>query len=50
MRFLERAGVVEPASHPDGRIKAVRLTARGRRALGEARALEGRRIEQRVER
>jgi len=28
--------VIERASHPDGRIKAMRLTARGRRALAEA--------------
>jgi DNA-binding MarR family transcriptional regulator len=36
---LDRAGVIERASHPDGRIKAMRLTARGRRALEEARPL-----------
>jgi DNA-binding MarR family transcriptional regulator len=39
LRLLERAGVIERASHPDGRIKAMRLTARGRRALEEARPL-----------
>jgi len=37
--LLERAGVIERASHPDGRIKAMRLTAQGRRALEVARPL-----------
>ncbi len=37
--LLERDGVVERASHPDGRIKAMRLTAKGRRALEVARPL-----------
>jgi len=37
--LLERDGVIERASHPDGRIKAMRLTARGRRALEEARPM-----------
>ena len=36
LNLLERDGVIERASHPDGRIKAVRLTAKGRRALGIA--------------
>src|SRR5438876_8170474 len=36
LSLLERGGVIERASHPDGRIKAMRLTARGRRALAEA--------------
>ena len=36
LNLLERDGVIERASHPDGRIKAMRLTARGRRALGVA--------------
>jgi DNA-binding MarR family transcriptional regulator len=31
--LLERDGVLERASHPDGRIKAMRLTSKGRRAL-----------------
>jgi DNA-binding MarR family transcriptional regulator len=39
LNLLERDGVIERASHPDGRIKATRLTARGRRALGVARPL-----------
>ena len=39
LNLLERDGVIERASHPDGRIKAMRLTARGRRALGVARPL-----------
>src|SRR5216683_3423998 len=37
--LLERDGVIERASHPDGRIKAMRLTAKGRRALEMARPL-----------
>ena len=37
--LLERDGVIERASHPDGRIKAMRLTSKGRRALGVARPL-----------
>src|SRR6266705_6732660 len=37
--LLESGGVIERASHPDGRIKAVRLTAKGRRALAVARPL-----------
>ena len=37
--LLERDRVIERASHPDGRIKAMRLTARGRRALEEARPM-----------
>src|SRR5438128_5010837 len=39
LSLLERDGVIERASHPDGRIKAMRLTARGRRALEVARPL-----------
>jgi len=39
LNLLERDGVIERASHPDGRIKAMRLTARGRRALEVARPL-----------
>jgi len=34
---LEHDGVSESTSHPDARIRAVRLTARGRRALDTAR-------------
>jgi DNA-binding MarR family transcriptional regulator len=37
--LLERDGLIERASHPDGRVKAVRLTPKGRRALGGARPM-----------
>ncbi|PYN54018.1 MAG: MarR family transcriptional regulator [Candidatus Rokuibacteriota bacterium] len=37
LNLLERDGVIERAAHPDGRIKAMRLTSKGRRALGVAR-------------
>src|SRR3982074_2086454 len=39
LNLLERDGVIERAAHPDGRIKAMRLTAKGRRALEGARPL-----------
>src|SRR5712692_8779168 len=39
LNLLERDGVIERASHPDGRIKAMRLTSKGRRALEVARPL-----------
>ena len=39
LTLLERDGVLERASHPDARIKAMRLTAKGRRALEVARPL-----------
>jgi len=39
LNLLERAGVIERASHPDGRIKAMRPTSKGRRALEVARPL-----------
>src|SRR6266498_114263 len=39
LSLLERGGVIERASHPDGRIKAMRLTSKGRRALEVARPL-----------
>ena len=39
LHLLERDGVIERVPHPDGRIKAMRLTARGRRALEVARPL-----------
>jgi DNA-binding MarR family transcriptional regulator len=39
LALLERDGVIERASHPDGRIKAMRLTSKGRRALQIARPL-----------
>ncbi len=37
--LLERYGVTERVPHPDGRIKAMRLTSKGRRALEVARPL-----------
>src|SRR5438128_1200029 len=37
--LLERDGVIERASHPDGRVKAMRLTAKGRLALEVARPM-----------
>ena len=37
--LLERDGVIERASRPDGRIKAMRLTRKGRRVLNVARPL-----------
>src|SRR6266576_3857128 len=37
--LLERDGVIERASHPDGRVKAMRLTAKGRRASEAARPM-----------
>ena len=39
LTLLERDGVLERASHPDGRIKAMRLTSKGRRSLEVARPL-----------
>ncbi len=39
LNLLERDGVIERAPHPDGRIKAMRLTSKGRRALAVARPL-----------
>src|SRR5713226_3184025 len=39
LNLLERDGVTERVPHPDGRIKAMRLTAKGRRALEVARPL-----------
>src|SRR6267142_644992 len=39
LSLLERDGVIERASHPDGRVKAMRLTAKGRRALEVARPM-----------
>jgi len=43
LTLLEGGGVLERASHPDGRIKAMRLTSKGRRALEVARPLWPRR-------
>src|SRR3989441_9141201 len=37
--LLECDGVIERASHPDGRVKAMRLTAKGRLALEVARPM-----------
>jgi DNA-binding MarR family transcriptional regulator len=37
--LLERIGVIERVPHPDGRIKAMRLTSKGRRILTAARPL-----------
>ena len=37
--LLERDGLIERGPHPDGRIKAMRLTPKGRRALDVARPL-----------
>src|SRR5438046_9396497 len=37
LNLLERDGVVQRGPHPDGRIKAMRLTSKGRRALEGAR-------------
>src|SRR2546428_2931158 len=39
--LLERDRVIERVPHPDGRIKAMRLTSTGRRALEAARPLWG---------
>src|SRR4029453_15050982 len=39
LALLGRNRTIERAAHPDGRIKAMRLTAKGRRALGVARPL-----------
>src|SRR2546422_4759436 len=39
LNLLERDGVTERVPHPDGRIKAMRLTSKGRRALEVARPL-----------
>ncbi len=37
--LLERGGMVERAPHADSRVKSLRLTARGRAALEEARPM-----------
>src|SRR5437899_12524326 len=39
LNLLERDGVIERASHPDARIRAMKLTSKGRRALEAARPL-----------
>jgi DNA-binding MarR family transcriptional regulator len=39
LNLLERNGLTERAPHPDRRVKAMRLTSRGRRILKAARPL-----------
>ena len=39
LNILQRDGLIERAPHPDGRIKAMRLTSKGRRVLEIARPL-----------
>jgi DNA-binding MarR family transcriptional regulator len=39
LHLLERDGVIQRAPHRDGRVKAMRLTSKGRRALAAARPL-----------
>src|SRR5216110_895574 len=39
LNLLERDRVIERVPHPDGRIKAMRLTSKGRRAMEVARPL-----------
>ena len=39
LRLLERDRMIERVPHPDGRIKAMRLTRKGRRVLNVARPL-----------
>ena len=39
LNLLERDRVIDRVPHPDGRIKAMRLTSKGRRALEAARPL-----------
>src|SRR5712692_887868 len=39
LNLLERDGVIERASHPDARIRAMKLTSKGRIALEAARPL-----------
>ena len=39
LNLLERDRVIDRVPHPDGRIKALRLTSKGRRALEAARPL-----------
>jgi DNA-binding MarR family transcriptional regulator len=39
LNLLERDGLIERVPHPDARIKALRLTAKGQRALKAARPL-----------
>jgi DNA-binding MarR family transcriptional regulator len=39
LNLLARVGLIERGPHPDGRIKAMRLTSKGKRALEVARPL-----------
>jgi DNA-binding MarR family transcriptional regulator len=39
LTLLQRDGLIERVPHPDGRIKAMRPTAKGRRVLGAASPL-----------
>jgi DNA-binding MarR family transcriptional regulator len=39
INLLERDGLMERVPHPDGRVKAIRLTAKGSRMLETARPL-----------
>src|SRR5258705_10898467 len=39
LKLLERNGAIDRVPHPDGRIKAMTLTSKGRRALEAARPL-----------
>src|SRR5437667_1151891 len=39
LNLLERDGLIERASHADARIRAMKLTSKGRRALAAARPL-----------
>src|SRR6058998_1377377 len=39
LKLLERYGAIERVPHPDGRIKAMMLTSKGRKALEAARPL-----------
>lgn len=39
LNLLERDGVIERVPHPDGRMRATRLTSKGRRAVRVARPL-----------
>jgi DNA-binding MarR family transcriptional regulator len=39
LNLLERDGLIERVPHPDGRVKALRLTSRGRKALETTRPL-----------
>src|SRR2546426_8315652 len=39
LKLLERNGAIDRVPHPDGRIKAMTLTSKGRKALEAARPL-----------